>query len=334
MNILILGGTVFLGRALVGAAMDRGHKLTLFNRGTSNPGLFPEVEQLIGDRQSDLSALNARRWDAVIDTCGYFPRVVRASAELLAGAVDHYTFISTESVYADVSQIGVDESAPVGTLADESVEEITGETYGPLKALCEQAVLSAMPGRALIIRPGLIVGPYDKSDRFTYWPWRIAQGGEVLAPGRPQRGIQFVDVRDLAEWIIRLVETRQTGIFNADGLPDAINMVTLLDACQVAGGGNARLTWVSEDFLLAEQVGMWIEMPLWIPESDPSGAGFFAISVKKALDSGLTYRPLAETVADTLAWAQTRPVDHAWRAGLKPEREAELLAKWRNTRSR
>ena len=243
--------------------------------------------------------------------------------------MDQYTFISTELVYADTSPADVNENAPVGKLADESVEAVTGETYGPLKALCEQAVQSALTGRALIIRPGLIVGPYDNSDRFTYWPWRVAQGGEVLAPGRPQRGIQFIDVRDLAEWIIRLVEARQSGVYNADGLPGAISMEALLETCRAASASDAHFTWVSEEFLLSEQVGMWMEMPLWVPESDPSSAGFFAISVKKAIQAGLAYRPLAKTVADTLAWVRTRPVEHVWRAGLKSEREAELIKKWK-----
>jgi nucleoside-diphosphate-sugar epimerase len=224
MRILILGGTVFLGRALVDEALRRGHRLTLFNRGRSNPGLYPQVERLTGDRKHDLSALAGRVWEAVIDTCGYLPGVVALSAAALANSVEHYTFISTESVYASPLQPGLDESASVGLLEDESVEEISGGTYGPLKALCERAVEAALPGRTLVVRPGLIVGPYDASDRFTYWPWRVAQGGRVLAPGRPERGVQFIDVRDLAAWIIRLVERRQTGVYNADGVPGAVSM--------------------------------------------------------------------------------------------------------------
>ncbi len=209
MKLLVLGGTVFLGRHLVEAATARGHSVTLFNRGQHNPELYPEVEKLRGDRDSDLSALQGRRWDAVIDTCGYLPRAVRASAELLADAVDHYTFISSISVYADFHTPAMDESAPVGTLADETVEEVTGETYGPLKALCEQAAERALPGRVLNIRPGLIVGPHDPTDRFTYWPVRVARGGEVLAPGRPHVPVQVIDGRDLAEWTVRMVEARQ-----------------------------------------------------------------------------------------------------------------------------
>ena len=206
MRILILGGTIFLGRALVEQALTSGHQLTLFNRGQTNPGLYPQVEKLVGDRKTDLSALSGHRWDAVIDTCGYLPKLVARSAAALAASVEHYTFISTESVYASPLMPGIDESAPVSKIDDETIEDVTGGTYGALKVLCEQAVEAALPGRTLVVRPGLIVGPYDASDRFTYWPYRVAQGGRVLAPGRPERGLQFIDVRDLAAWIIKLVE--------------------------------------------------------------------------------------------------------------------------------
>jgi 2'-hydroxyisoflavone reductase len=327
MRILILGGTIFLGRALVEQVLARGHEPTLFNRGQTNPGLFPQVERLAGDRKVDLSALAGRRWEAVIDTCGYLPRVVRRSAAALTGCVEHYTFISTESVYASPLHPGSDESAPLGTLADETVEEITGETYGPLKVLCEQAVEAALPGRTLVVRPGLIVGPYDASDRFTYWPYRVAQGGRLLAPGRPERGVQFIDVRDLAAWIIQLVERRQTGVYNADGEPEAVSMQDLLAACQAASGSDAQLIWASDEFLTQNDVGPWMEMPLWIPETDPDAAGFFTISVRKAQAAGLTYRPLQETVADTLNWSLTRPKDYTWRAGLDREKEAKLIHK-------
>jgi 2'-hydroxyisoflavone reductase len=327
MRILILGGTIFLGRALVEQALAHGHQLTLFNRGQTNPGIFPQVEKLTGDRKVDLSALAGRSWEAVIDTCGYLPRVVARSAAALAGSVEHYTFISTESVYAGPLQPGSDESAPLGTLAEETIEEITGETYGPLKVLCEQAVEAALPGRSLVVRPGLIVGPYDASDRFTYWPYRVAQGGRTLAPGRPERGVQFIDVRDLAAWIILLVEAQQTGIFNADGEPEAVSMESLLEACQNASGSHAQFAWASDEFLTQNEVGAWMEMPLWIPESDPDAAGFFAVNVHKAQAAGLTYRPLQETVADTLKWALTRPKDYTWRAGLDREKEEKLIQK-------
>ena len=325
MKLLMLGGTVFLGRHLVEAAQARGHAVTLFNRGQHNADLFPDVEKLRGDRKENLAALQGRSFDAVIDTCGFMPRVVRASAELLAEAVDHYTFISSISVYADVSVVGIDESAPVGKLADETVEEVTNDAYGPLKALCEQAAERAMPGRVLSIRPGLIVGPHDPTDRFTYWPHRVAEGGEVLAPGRPERQVQCIDVRDLAEWTLRMVEARHTGVYNATGPDYPLTMGQVLEECQRQSGSDARFTWVDEQRLLAAGAGPWIELPLWIPEDDPEHRGFAAINCSKAFAAGLTFRPLAETVRDTLAWDATRPADVERRAGLKPEREAHYL---------
>ncbi len=328
MDLLIIGGTVFLGRSLVEAAQARGHTITLFNRGQHSPELFPDVEKLRGDRDGDLSALHGRRWDAVIDTCGYVPRIVRASAEALADAVEHYTFVSSISVYASFGTIGIDEQEPVGTLADTTVEQIDGETYGPLKALCEQAAEQAMPGRVLTVRPGLIVGPHDPTDRFTYWPQRVAQGGAVLAPNRPEHGTQIIDVRDLAEWMIQMVEARHTGIYNATGPEYRLTMGQLLDTCRDVSGSDARVSWVSERFLLDAGVQPWSELPLWVPAEDPSNAGFDAIDCGKAIGAGLRFRPLADTIRDTLAWVSTRPADHVWRAGITREREAELLAAW------
>ena len=250
MKLLILGGTVFLGRHLVESALERGHTVTLFNRGQHNADLFPSVEKLRGNRDGELDVLRGRSWDAVIDTCGYFPRIVRASAEMLAHAVDHYTFISTVSVYAEVKQPSIDENAPVARIEDESVEKITEESYGALKALCEQAVERALPGRALVIRPGLIVGPHDPTDRFTYWPHRVARGGEVLAPGKATSRVQFIDVRDLAEWTMSMVEAKQTGVYNATGPAHALTMEQTLSECRKVSQSDARLTWVEEKFLL------------------------------------------------------------------------------------
>lgn len=333
MRILILGGTAFLGRALAEAGLAAGHRLSLFHRGQTNPDLFPQAEFLPGDRNGDLKALQGRTWDAVIDTCGYFPNQVQASAGLLAGAVGRYTFISSISAYASTRTPGIDESAPLAQLpagVDPSTQrEITGENYGPLKVLCEQAAEAALPGRTLIIRPGLIVGPYDRSDRFTYWPWRVAQGGEVLTPGDPERGLQFIDVRDLAEWTLRLVEAGAAGAFNADGLPEAVSMGALLAVCRQVSGSAARFTWAADEFLEENGVGPWVEMPLWIPRSNPDSAGFYAVSVQKALAAGLAFRPLSTSVADTLAYARSRPSDHPWRAGLEAAKEQALLAKLR-----
>lgn len=327
MKLLIIGGTVFLGRHVVQVALDRGHEVTLFNRGRNNDDLFPEVEKLVGDRDGGLDALKGRKWDAVIDTCGYVPRIVRQSVELLADAVDHYTFVSTISVYNDFKELNMDEKAPVGTLEDETTEEVQ-KHYGPLKALCEKVVEEVMPGRALIVRPGLIVGPYDPTDRFTYWPHRISMGGEVLAPGNPDKQVQFIDARDLAEWMVQLVEDRTTGVYNATGPESTLTMKELLDTCVTAvGGGEAHLKWINEGFLLENEVGPWMEMPLWIPDKGAKAMpGMLSVSCEKALGQGLKFRPLAETVKDTLAWDQTRPVDRERRAGMKPEREQELLA--------
>ena len=328
MKILIIGGTVFLGRALVEVALSHGHQVTLFNRGRTNPDLFPQVEKLVGDRDGNLKALAGRGWDAVLDTSGYVPRVVRQSVQALSAGVDHYTFISSLSVYADSSQPGVGEDGPLATIPDPSVEEITGDTYGALKALCEQVVAETLPGRSLILRPGLIVGPHDRSDRFTYWPHRVAQGGQVLVPGSPGRLLQFIDVRDLAEWNIRLVEAGKTGIYNANGPKQPVPMGELLEVCRTVSGSAVDFTWVDEKFLLDQGVEPWMELPLWIPESDTEAAGFFAFDISKALLDGLAFRPLTETVRDTLAWDASRPPDHDWRAGLASERESELLDLW------
>lgn len=328
MKLLILGGTVFLGRHIVEYALERGHEVTIFTRGQRNPDLFPEIERVRGNRDGDLGLLDGGRWDAVLDTSGYFPRVVRASAEFLADKADRYIFISTISVFSDYSKVGMAEDGPIGTIADPTIEEITGESYGPLKALCERAVEEAFPRRALIIRPGLIVGPHDQSDRFTYWPTRLARGGEVLVPRSLDREIQIVDVRDLAGWTVRMAEERATGVFNATGPDRSLTMGELFDAGRSVAGSDATPVVVAEDFLLERNVGPWMEMPLWMPDK-PEMAGFFAIDCSRAFAAGLTFRPVAETVRDTLAWDRTRPADAPRRAGLAPEREAELLAEWR-----
>jgi 2'-hydroxyisoflavone reductase len=325
-KLLIIGGTVFLGRHLVDAALGRGHEVSLFNRGLHNADLFPDVEKLRGDRDGDLDAPSGRRWDAVVDTCGYVPRVVRQSAELLADAVEQYIFISTISVYADTKTSGQDESAPVGHIEDETVEEITGETYGPLKALCEQTVEASLPGRSLTIRPGLIVGPNDPTDRFTYWPVRVAKAGDVLAPGEPERDVQFIDVRDLAEWTVSMAESRQTGVYNATSPRGFVTMGSLLDDCKAVSGSDARFVWVPDQFLLDQEVGPWMELPLWVPLAE--APGFNAIDVGKAVAAGLTFRPVQDTVRDTLSWTETRPSDYEWRAGLDPEKETRVLEAW------
>ncbi|HVL31953.1 MAG TPA: NAD-dependent epimerase/dehydratase family protein, partial [Actinomycetota bacterium] len=322
MNILVLGGTIFLGRHIVEAARAAGHTVTLFNRGRSNPGLFEDVERLVGDRAGDLSALEGRTWDAVIDTCGYFPRLVRKTSELLAGSVHHHVFISSISAYEDVSRPGMDETTPVGRLDDPTTEEITGDTYGPLKVLCEEAVEEAAPGRALIVRPGLIVGPHDPTDRFTYWPRRIAKGGRYLAPGSPDRGVQVIDARDLARWIIHCVERRTTGVFNATGPQHPIPIGELFETARRESGSDASPVWVVDDFLTACDVVPWMGLPLWLPD-EPDSAGFMAVSVERAVAAGLTFRPISETIRDTLEWDRERG-EPPLRAGISEDEEVEL----------
>lgn len=331
-KILILGGTVFLGPALVEYAQSRGHTLTLFNRGKTRPNLFPDLEKLRGDRDpkkgDGLKALEGRKWDAVIDTSGYYPRMVKASAELLAPNVKHYTFISSVSVYEKNDKPGLDETDKVGTIPDPTVEEMGKDfaNYGPLKYLCEQAAEKAMPGRTCNVRPGYIVGPGDPSDRFTYWPLRVAKGGEVLAPGTPSDPIQVIDVRDLAGWIIRMIEDNTTGVFNGIGPEKRLTMEGVLDASKASSKSDAKFTWVPADFLEKNGVG---ELPIWVP---PQGEteGFHRRSLGRALKAGLTFRPIKTTIDDTLAWFKTLPKERqeALRAGLPAKREAEVLELW------
>jgi 2'-hydroxyisoflavone reductase len=326
MKLLVLGGTVFLGRHITASALTRGHEVTLFNRGQSAPDLFPNVETLTGNRDGNLDALKGRKWDAVIDTSGYVPRIVRQSAELLADHVETYTFISSISVYMQFTNPGMDESADVAKLDDEKTEIVDGESYGALKALCEKTIEDVLPGRTLNIRPGLIVGPYDPTDRFTYWPVRMARGGEVLAPGNPKSPVQFIDARDLADWIVKMTEARHVGVYNATGPDDVLTMEELLQTAKATLQSDAQLNWVDEDFLVGNGVQPWIELPLWIPESD-NMSGFQKIDVSKAIKDGLTFRSLEETIRDTLEWAKTR-TNHQWKAAMTADKERELLAKW------
>jgi len=338
LKLLILGGTAFLGPELVEAAQAHGHTLTLFNRGKTNPGLFPDLETLLGDRDPlkapGLDALKDRQWDAVIDTSGYVPRVVKASAELLAPAVKQYVFISTISVFGDTSKAGMAEDGPLATVPDETSEDVQ-QYYGALKALCEKAAEAAMPGKVANVRPGLIVGPGDRSDRYTYWPVRVARGGEVLAPGDGSDPIQYIDVRDLAQWVVHLVEARTMGVFNATGPADKLTMKAFLDACQAGCGkdgkpADASFTWVDTAFLEQEGVSAWQDLPVWVPAQGDS-AGFATIDCRKAIAAGLKFRPPVETARDTLAWWQQQPDERRakLRGGLTAEREAEVLAKWK-----
>ena len=329
-RLLILGGTAFLGPQIVEAARVLGYAITLFNRGKTHPELFPDLEKLRGDRDGNLKALEGRTWDVVVDTSGYVPRHVRDSVALLRDAVKQYIFISTISVYSDNSKAGMDESSPVGKLPDETTEKVTGETYGPLKALCEQAAQKAAPGKVTVIRPGLIVGPGDGTDRFTYWPVRVERGGEVLAPGTPADPIQFIDVRDLAEWTMRVARDGVLGVFNATGPKKELGIGKLLDTCKSVSGSDASFTWVDAPFLEEQKVGAWSDMPVWVPPTGET-AGFARVSRSKAVARGLTFRSLAATVQDTLSWWKSQPKERqaTLRAGIKPEREAEVLKAWR-----
>lgn len=329
MRVLILGGTLFVGRHLVEAALARGDEVTLLNRGRTNPDLFPDVEHLRGDRDGDLAALRGRTWDVVIDPSARIPRWVRTTLELLADSVGHYTFISSGSVYADTSLPGVKENAPVHTIGDETVEEITDpETYGALKVLCERTAEELMPGRVLSVRAGLIVGPYDPTGRFTYWPHRLARGGDVLAPEPREQPVQLVHARDLAKWILAVAEQRQSGVFNATGPEDSLTMEDLLKECQAATQSEARLVWVDEDFLLQNGVEPWSDLPLWLaPDANSREASFLALDVSKAIAAGLRFRPLSQTILDALEHADPTPD-----AGLPAARERELLEAW-NARS-
>jgi 2'-hydroxyisoflavone reductase len=321
----MIGGTVFLGRHIVEQALARGHQVTLFHRGQRGAELFQGVERVLGDRDGEIGKLAGRQWDAVIDTCGYFPRVVRQSAEALKGQVGHYTFVSSVSAYGEVAEPNIDEDAPLATLEDPTVEEITGETYGGLKALCEKVVAEIYGDKALNIRPGLIVGPNDPTDRFTYWPVRFARGGDVLVPDRLTQPVQFIDVRDLAAWMLRLVEQKVGGAFIGTGPQKPYTLEEVFETCDRVAGTRARRVPAPTPFLEENGVEPWSHLPLAVGY-DGSGDGMMQVNVEKAVASGLTFRSLEETTRDTLAWAQTRPADHAWRAGLTPEREAELLA--------
>lgn len=322
MKLLVLGGTKFLGRATVDSALERGHEVTLFNRGETNPELFPEVEKLRGDRTEDLSVLDGRRWDAVVDPSGYFPHVVRRSAEALKESVARYLFVSSVSVYASFRE-GPDEDSPRGELGDMPADEMLPEyeNYGPLKALSEDAVWDVFGARATIVRPGLIVGPNDPTGRFTYWPHRVARGGEVLVPGPPERDVQFVDVRDLGRWIVELLERDEGGAFNASraGVPWA----EVIESARSVTGADATPVWIPDDFLTSHEVGEWMELPMWL--ADPEWVGMNQADVSRAEAAGLTHRPLEETMTGALEEAETTDA-----AGMKPERERELIEAWRS----
>jgi 2'-hydroxyisoflavone reductase len=334
LRILVLGGTQFIGVYMTELAMRRGHSVTLFNRGATNPQLFAGLEKLRGDRDGQLDSLRGRKWDVVIDDSGFVPRQVRLSGDLLAPNVRQYLFISSISVYADFAT-PADENSPLGRLADESTEKVDGNTYGPLKALCETAAAEALPGRVTILRPGYIVGPGDNSDRFTYWPARAARGGDMLAPGGSADPVQFVDVRDLARFTLDLLERNVTGTFNVLSPPGRFTIGELVGASINCANALAkpsappRPIWVPAEFMSRHNVSLATDMPLW---TDPAGAdaAFAKTSASRALAAGLTIRALKDSVCDTLAWHLQRPAAEraTLKAGIDPVRETEVLAAW------
>jgi len=314
-RLLVLGGTVFLGRAVVADALARGHDVTIFHRGT-HPAPAG-VADLRGDRATgDLGALATGSWDAVVDTSGFVPRIVGASAALLAPRIGHYCFVSSVSAYA--AQPGpIDEGSPVATLDDPTVEDLGEGRYGALKALSETAAADATGGRALGVRAGLIVGPHDPTGRFTYWPHRFARGGHVLVFDGPERTVQFIDVRDLAAWIVGACEAGVTGPVNVTG---TWTMGAVVDACVAAAPAGTRPVWVAEEHLVAHDVGEWMELPLWIAPGSEEASALMDVRTERAVDTGLDLRPLADTVRATLE--QAAPVDGV---GLAPDRERALL---------
>jgi len=340
LNILVLGGTGLIGPPMVEYALARGHELTLFNRGKTNTHLFPDVERIKGDRNDDISALeksvaDGRRWDVVIDNTASLPRWVSESAGLLADAADLYLYTSSISAYADSSVPGADETAAVGQISAEDEakvltnKDITGENYGPLKARCEAEARKAFPDKAIVVRPGLIVGPGDYSDRFSYWPIRIFRGGEVMAPGNPNDPVQFIDCRDLGEWYIRLVENKAIDTYNGVGPRSPMSIAGMLYGIRAAVDNEISFTWVDAGFLEKHEVQPWMHMTVWVP---PVGeyAGFSSSSIQRALDAGLTFRPLADTAKATMDYWNSLPEERRAkpRAGLTAEKETEVLAAW------
>jgi 2'-hydroxyisoflavone reductase len=328
LKILVLGGTGFLGPHQVEEALGRGHQVTIFNRGKTSPEMFAHLENLVGDRDNDLKALEGRKWDAVIDNSGFLPRWVKQSCELLRGSVPHYLYTSSLSIYADNTVIGQTENGKLRKLADPTTEERSPRNYGGMKALSEEYVKACYPETSSLVRAGLVVGPGDPTDRFTYWPVRLFRGGEVLAPGTPDDPIQCIDVRDLARWTVQALERRHFGTYNLTGPYRQLTMGSFLQTVRKAVNSSATITWTSAKFLERERVSPWTDLPLWVPP-DSDYRGFVRVDVSKAVKAGLTFTPMATTVQDSLAWYRTLDQNRALRAGLSAQRELELLTKWR-----
>lgn len=327
MKLLMIGGTVFVGRHCVEVALRRGHEVTLFFRGKHGADLFPGVERIIGDRTTDMDKLSGRKWDAVIDCCGYFPRDLVKSTEQLRDSVGRYCFISSVSAYADESILNRNEESPLATTDEPDAEKVTGENYGGLKAMCEDVVREAFGERALVIRPGLIVGPNDITDRFTYWPIRFDRYDKVLSPNRMDQPLQVIDVRDLAEWTIDLLERNVSGDFTAAGPAEPLSWGDFILLCQKAIKPSAEIVWVDESFLLQNEVGPWSDLPMWLSK-DANADGMDTMDLTKPIANGLKFRPLETTLKDTIAYYNSLPADYKARGGLTREREEELIQLW------
>jgi 2'-hydroxyisoflavone reductase len=334
MRILILGGTGFIGPHMVAEALRRGHDVTLFNRGRTNSKLFPDLVTLVGDRDNALDSLKGQSWDAVIDNSGYVPRHVEDSARLLASAASHYVYTSTISAYASLAN-PVDEDAPLARIDDESVEEVTNGTYGPLKALCEKRAAEEFgDDRLTIIRPTYICGPGDRTDRFTYWPARTLLGGEMLWPGTPNDKTQIIDVRDLANFTIDVCEKRIMGTYNAVTPAGSFSMGDLLADSLGVTAADMTPVWMDYEFIQTQNTGSGNAFPIWSPPL-PENAGDAFVSGERAVSKGLKNRPTRETARDTVSWWKTLPAERRakMQAGLSPEIETRILANWHARKS-
>jgi len=338
MKILVIGGTKFLGRHIITAALKNNHEVILFNRGKFSTEKIENVEQIHGDRNQNLEQLCGRNWDVCVDTCGYLPQTVKLSAEFLSDKANQYVFISSGSVYSDTRELNYDETTATAKLTEKQESEVEkidpkgelnglvlGENYGALKFLCEAAAETAMPNRVLSVRAGMIVGAFDWTDRFAYWVMRVARGGKVLAPGKPENFAQLIDAQDLSEWIIKMVEENDNGIFNVTGKPFELDFGKMLDAIKKATKSDAEFVWADEKFLTENKVEPWSEMPFYLPESFEEARGFLAMNVDKALAKGLKFRSLSDTILDVWNWRKNQ--DHQMKAGISAERERELLDK-------
>ncbi|WP_010095608.1 SDR family oxidoreductase [Ornithinibacillus scapharcae] len=340
MKVLILGGTRFLGKAFVEEGLKRGHEITLFNRGT-NKEAFPDVEQLIGDRDGDVSQLENKKWDVVMDTCGFAPHQINNIASVLGTSIEHYTYISSISVYKDWIPFNIAEDYHLQSIPPDQMKNVLKdveegrlspyEHYGPLKVLCEAEAEKYWPGQVLHIRAGQLVGQFDYTDRLPYWVQRVAEGGNIMVPGSPYRPIQLIDVKDIARWVFDMMEKRKAGTFNVTGPDHELTMEELLNTCKVVTNSDAEFVWVDEQFVLDHQIQPWTEMPLWIPEHFPlegeTKPWKMCISIKKALDAGLSFSPIKETIHDVYQWELSRQ-DSKRKTGISRKKEQELLDAW------